>query len=238
MPCRGDGGRAWLPRPSPVPGDAGPGCRCAVPLFPRFSAPARAVGPPPRPPLASAGVVGLPCAGPVRLCMPSSGRSAPASCACGRGSARPPAPASVCGVGMPCTPRLRLRLWSGRRAPRPLRLSVSSGCRAPASCTCACGRRAFAACACGWAPHARPCVCACRRTAAAPALWACVCRQAAALAPRARSFRRGSSVTARAGTAARSSQGTEAGRPASSREPVATLPARTISPETDDSAPM
>ncbi|MFH9013245.1 hypothetical protein ACH4C6_17920 [Streptomyces sp. NPDC017943] len=40
------------------------------------------------------------------------------------------------------------------------------------------------------------------------------------------------------GTAARTSHGTAAGSPASSREPVAELPMRTITPETDDSAPV
>lgn len=49
---------------------------------------------------------------------------------------------------------------------------------------------------------------------------------------------RGSRPTASAGTAARRSHGTAAGRPRSSREPVAELPMRTIRPDTEDNAPV
>lgn len=63
-------------------------------------------------------------------------------------------------------------------------------------------------------------------------------RQRAASVPGVLFGRRGTNATASAGTMARTSQGTAAGRPRSSREPVAALPMRTIRPLTEDRAPV
>ncbi|MDQ0746368.1 hypothetical protein QF034_000599 [Streptomyces africanus] len=213
--------RTWLPRLSPAPRRP-PDRAAAVPSL--SSLPSLRLGL----------FAGQPRVGPVRLRMPRSGLPRAgllrlrvwSGC---RAAARRAGASPYAAVGPPRADLLRLRVWSGCRAPAS-RCLWSAAARSPPAPSPA---SAVGLCAPG--PVSPPAV---RPPAPVPCACACACRQAAKPAPCARSFRRGSSVTARAGTAARRSQGTAGGRPASSREPVAALPARTIRPETDDSAPM